>query len=168
MTYHEILGATSAAQQIVGVLALAQQIVFFALMTVCTYTDIAKDRVYNWVTLPAIFVGLGLWFMSYGTDKPFIYAVAAAAVGGGVFFIVFLFRAVGAGDVKLMAAVGALMGWKFTLVALFPIGIVGAVMAVGVLIYRKQVFRGLKSSAKLMVTFKKSKPPEGEKPITIP
>lgn len=153
-------------------LTLVQQIVFFALMTVCTYTDIAKNKVYNWATLPAILVGLGLGLGANALGVPVRLSVMSsligAGIGGGIFFIFFLLRAIGAGDVKLMAAVGALMGWKFTLTALWLIALVGAVMALGALILRKRLAAGLKSSARMLFTFRRSKAAESEPALTVP
>jgi prepilin peptidase CpaA len=154
--------------EVAGYLTVAQQIAFFALMTVCVYTDIAKDKVYNWATFPAIFAGLALWYIPYGFGGPFMYALAAAGIGGGVFFVFFLFRCIGGGDVKLMAAVGALMGLRFTLNALLPIALVGAVMAVGAMIWKGRVREGLKRSAKMLIKLRPGKPETGAKPLTIP
>ena len=155
-------------RQILEYLTLAQQVVFFALMTVCTYTDIAKDKVYNWATLPAIVLGLAMWFISHGIERVFLNSIIAMLVGGGLFFLFFLFRAVGAGDVKLMMAVGALMGLQFLLFALLPIAIIGALMAVGVMIFRRRLIEGLKSSAKILVTLRPKKAAEGKPPLTVP
>jgi len=155
--------------QLLEYLTLAQQAVFFALMTVSTYTDIAKNKVYNWATLPAIVLGPAIWFLSpYHGEKGILNSFAAMGVGGGMFFLFFLFRAVGAGDVKLMAAVGALMGLRFLVNALLPIAIIGALMAVGVMIFRRRVVEGLKSSAKMLVTLRPKKPAEGKPPLTVP
>ena len=153
--------------ELIGCLAVAQQVIFFALMIVCAYTDIAKDKVYNWATLPALFAGLALWFIPFQLGRPFLLAAGAAALGGGIFFLFFLFKAVGGGDVKLMAAIGALMGLDFTLNALIIIAILGAIMALGVLLFRRRLRHGLKSSLKMLFTFKRKKAAH-EKPLTIP
>lgn len=158
---------TPELQQLVRLLALAQQLIFFALMIVCAYTDMAKEKVYNWATLPALAAGLAIWFIPFGLGRPFMSSLAATALAGGVFFLFFLIRAIGGGDVKLMAAIGALMGFDFAIYALLVIALVGAAMALAVMIWRGRLRQGLKSSAKMLLTLRRSKAAE-EKPLTIP
>lgn len=155
-------------EQLVRWLAAAQQIIFFALMTVCAYTDIAGNKVYNRATLPALAAGLAIWFIPFGPGRPFLYSLAAMALGGGIFFLFFLFKAVGGGDVKLMAAVGALMGLHFAVNALVVIALVGAVMALAAMLWRGRLREGLGNSAKMLLAFRRSRPTDGQKPLTIP
>ncbi len=148
--------------------ALLQQIIFFALAAVCAYTDVARDKVYNWATLPALAGGLALWFIPFGLSGRFYQALGGMLLGGGIFALFFLFKAVGGGDVKLMAAIGALMGLEFVLNSLLVIAVIGAVMALVVLVVRRSLRRGLKSSAKMLVTLRRKKTDAEEKPLTIP
>lgn len=54
------------------------------------------------------------------------------------------------GDAKLMAAIGALMGWTFVLVAALYSALAGAILGVAVLVYNKRFGEGLKKSAAVM------------------
>jgi len=56
------------------------------------------------------------------------------------------------GDVKLMAAVGALMGWRFVLVAALYSALAGALIGIAVLVYNKRFGEGLKKSAAVMLS----------------
>jgi prepilin peptidase CpaA len=69
--------------------------------------------------------------------------LGGAAVGclfaGGILFLFYAVRAMGAGDVKLMAAIGSLVGPKNTLVVLLATAISGGVLGLVYAIYRRRV-----------------------------
>jgi prepilin peptidase CpaA len=105
------------------------------------YCDLRKGKIYNWLTYPAIVLGL-LLAATGGWDR-FVNHAQGMFIGGGVLFIGFLLRGMGGGDVKLMAAVGAIYGAftedgeLFILYALFYSLVAGA--AIGLM---KMVWRG--------------------------
>jgi prepilin peptidase CpaA len=59
--------------------------------------------------------------------------------GGGIFYLLFLVGGMGGGDVKLMAAVGAWAGAAQTVIVLIAAAITGGILAVGFMIWRRQV-----------------------------
>ena len=65
--------------------------------------------------------------------------VIASLAGSGVLFVLFLLGGMGAGDVKLMAAVAAWGGSTRVVNLLFGTAVAGGVMAVGVILHRKRV-----------------------------
>ena len=116
-----------------------------AVLVVSAITDVCKGKIYNAVTYSAIGAGLiGHTFAGglAGDDRAMGLAGSAAgfAAGFGPMFAVWLMGGIGGGDAKLMGAVGALMGWRFTLEAMFLGLIVAALMAV-VAILSRRVFR---------------------------
>jgi len=145
----------------VDALELSRHGVLLAMLLICVYTDLARGKLYNAVTLTGLFLGLALAIMLEGAAasrpylrREFVECLIAAAVGGGTLFIVYLFGGFGAGDVKLMAAVGALSAsWRMTLLALTYAAVIGAAMAVGMLIWQGRLLEGLKQSARILVTF---------------
>ena len=155
-----------------------RHIFLLLLAVVCVYTDLARNKIYNGVTIPALALGLALaYFLDARVSgiPNLKAALLAALAGGGLLFVIYLIGGLGAGDVKLMAAVGALspsMGalgtnWQFVLLALMYTALTGAAIAIGVLIWRGQLLKGLKDSARTLVTFR-AKRCEGEKTLTIP
>lgn len=123
---------------------------------VCAYTDLAKGKLYNVVTMTAIVLGLAV---SVALDVPVggyrhLAASALACVtGAGLLWAVYLFGGLGGGDVKLMAAIGALSAsWRVTLIIVFYAACVGAMWAVGVLIWQGRLRSGLKQSGRLLLT----------------
>lgn len=73
--------------------------------------DLRWRRIPNWVTAPALVAGLGLSYLAHRE------ASACAAASAGLLVGVGLWRlgAWGGGDAKLVAAFGALLGWRLWL-----------------------------------------------------
>ncbi|HEY2866823.1 MAG TPA: prepilin peptidase [Pyrinomonadaceae bacterium] len=97
----------------------------------------------------AFFFDLSVWPLSYFPGWPWwalslIGALLGALVGGGFLWLVGEawkrlrgVDAMGLGDVKMMAAVGALLGWRLTLLSIFLGAFSGALIG-GVLVMRQK------------------------------
>jgi len=104
------------------------KILLAALVLVAAVYDIRFRKIPNWLCATGIAAGLAL--------NGFIFewpGLAQAALGLGVAALIYLplfvLRAMGAGDVKLMMAVGSLVGWKSWLAIFVITGILGGVIA---------------------------------------
>ena len=105
-------------------------------LIVAAYIDGKQLRVPNWITYPMVFSGLifnsfavhgmGFWWAVVGMFVGLLCLLPLYAVGG-----------MGAGDVKLMAGIGAWLGWRITLYSFVATVVVGAVMAVLMVWYKK-------------------------------
>lgn len=91
-------------------------------------TDLRTRRIPNAVTLPAMLAGLAAHLVLGGTP-----ALWAALGGLGLAFALlvpgWLMKWMGAGDVKLMAALGAWLGFPQSLVAVLAALVAGGVLA---------------------------------------
>ena len=92
-------------------------------------TDIRSRRIPNSLTLPGILFGLILHLFLGGWTALGLSAVAAV-ICGGIFLIFWLAGGMGAGDVKLMAAVAAIAGLPHVAYLLIYTALAGGVMAV--------------------------------------
>ncbi|RYD07229.1 hypothetical protein N752_01185 [Desulforamulus aquiferis] len=90
-------------------------------LLMASFTDIQFRKVPNWLTLSLIFLGL---VYNTITGPGWFFSVAGIAAGFILFYPVYLFAGVGAGDAKLMMAVGSFMGMQNTII----IGILSAVI----------------------------------------
>jgi Flp pilus assembly protein protease CpaA len=169
-----------------GGIILARHICLLALAVTCAYTDLARGKLYNVVTLGGLAIGLALAYLldAAASHADFHYpllvrSALGAALGGGVLFLLYLAGGFDAGDVKLMAAVGALGTPTFTrsgpagtfdfiLWALFYTALAGAVIGVGLLIWRGRLRQGLKESLRALVSFRKVRREEISPDATMP
>jgi prepilin peptidase CpaA len=86
-------------------------------------------------------------------------------------FVAWKLGGVGAGDAKLMAAVGALAGWRFALATMFYGFAIAAVMAIVVMLSRRvavETFKRVGRTLMLMLGPNKPGSPAGESSPTIP
>lgn len=98
-------------------------------LVVAAVIDGIKLKVPNWLTFPMVIVGLGYWAWAGGTAG-ILFALAGAAVGLALLLPLYAIGGMGAGDVKLMAGVGAWVGVKLTLWAFVTSAVVGGLMAI--------------------------------------
>jgi prepilin peptidase CpaA len=120
-------------------LAPAIQIVLALVVLIAGYYDIRWRRIPNWLTLPSVLLGLALnafLFGLHGLSNAFIGMVLAVLIN----FPLYALRARGAGDVKLLAAVGAVTGWHDWIAIFLISSLLGGVLAV-VLMLAKSRFR---------------------------
>ena len=84
-------------------------IVVIAVIIVATITDVRTLKVHNLLTLPLLACGLIYHWMSGGLDG-LTMAFAGAAWGFALLLVPYMLGGMGAGDVKLIAAIGAWLG----------------------------------------------------------
>jgi prepilin peptidase CpaA len=117
--------------------------------------DVHSRRIPNFITLPAILLGLLLHGV-FGGWKEFGTAAAAGLICGLVFFLFYLAGGMGAGDVKLITASGCLAGLSLISHLLVLTALAGGVMAIGIAIYRRQVVVTLRNLRVLAVHHQKA------------
>jgi prepilin signal peptidase PulO-like enzyme (type II secretory pathway) len=91
------------------------------------------------ITLPGLAYALGLAALT-ARSPTVVESALGALVGGGVVLLVAIVSrgAMGGGDIKLMAMLGAALGWGGALAALALSQIVGAVIVLGFLVVRRR------------------------------
>lgn len=112
-----------------------QLVILIAALIVATGTDIAKRKIYNWTTYPAVIACLIAATWNGGTDG-FVDSLWGLAACGGLMLVCYLSLDVGGGDVKLAALIGAGLGWASGLYALLWTFTLAGVIAVAVIIWQ--------------------------------
>ena len=128
----------------------AQTILSIAITFVGAATDLRRGKVYNWLTYPAALGGLALSFV-IAPPSP-IQSIAGLGVALLLFGTLRKVGRMGAGDVKLMAAIGALQGPAFVLYAGFYTVVVAGIAAVLLLAANRRLVPTLRWAASLAVS----------------
>jgi len=116
---------------------------FATALLIVSCIDIAHTIIPDAITLPGIVVGLGtsLWLTPVGVGN----AVLGVLVGGGLFLLMAVLsvlilqrEGMGGGDIKLIAMVGAFLGWHAVLVTIFLGAVLGALVGTVLMLLRRQ------------------------------
>jgi prepilin peptidase CpaA len=110
----------------------ARDAVLIAVVTYAVVTDLRTRRISNRLTYSAAVIGLAINTLAAGWSGLAVSSLGLA-VGFGLLLLPFLFGAMGGGDVKLLAAIGAIKGPYFVVVAMIYAGLAGGVLAAGYL-----------------------------------
>ncbi len=110
----------------------ARAFVFLLALIAVTFTDLEHHIIPDWITLPGILVGLA--FQLYPSPRAVLDGLLGCLLGGGMFYViawlspkVFGQEGMGGGDIKLAGMMGAFLGWKVVLVAVYVAVLVGGV-----------------------------------------
>jgi len=105
-------------------------------LIVAAYIDGKELRVPNWITFP--FVITGLLFNAWASGWSGLGdGMLGMVVGLACLLPLYSVGGMGAGDVKLLAGVGAWLGAGVTFYAFCVSTVVGAVIAIGMVLYKK-------------------------------
>ena len=124
---------------------LAARLVFGCALIVLFMIDLEHQILPNAITLPGIVVGLA--FSVVAPPGPFDALVGTVLGGGvlyGIAFAYYLWRkeeGMGMGDVKMLAMIGAFLGWQAVLVTLVLSSFAGAVIGVLMMIGQRGTMR---------------------------
>lgn len=114
--------------------------------------DLLARRIPNWLTFPAAAAGLA-WHSYRDGWLGLLLAAAGLALGFAVFLPFFLLGGMGAGDVKLMAAVGALAGPQALVAIFIYTGLLGGLAGLVLAAARKRLRATLASTVRLLGQF---------------
>ena len=121
----------------------------FILAFAC-YGEIRERRIPNWLTLGAIALGVGAAVIEGGVEGLKDSALGLA-IAGGLFLPFCLLGVVGGGDMKRMAAVGAIVGWPMVLRVVCNTCIAGGAIAVAIMAWNGVLLTTLANVFKIMV-----------------
>ncbi|MBI4517420.1 MAG: prepilin peptidase, partial [Deltaproteobacteria bacterium] len=115
---------------------------FMAALIVVTFVDLDHQIIPDVISLPGI--ALGLLAALVLSTPGFISAIIGAVLGGGVLFAVaagyqwFTGReGMGGGDIKLLAMIGAFLGWRAIPVTLLLASLSGSLVGLSLILLRR-------------------------------
>lgn len=122
-------------------LLFVSRIVFGCALIVLFAIDLEHQLLPNVITLPGILVGFGFSFVA---PPGWVDSLIGIAAGGGVLLGVFYLwlwirkiEALGMGDPKMLAMVGAFLGWKMTILTLVLGSFIGTLIGIALIISRR-------------------------------
>jgi prepilin peptidase CpaA len=127
-----------------------QSVILLLVTGLCAFTDARWGKVYNVVTYPSALIGLGL---SFYLSPPTPFMSALGLLTGLIFFgFVRKISGMGAGDVKLMAALGAIKGLPFLLYGTFYILCAATVTGLILIVWQGRMVPVMKWVAQTLVS----------------
>ncbi len=99
------------------------------ILLIAVIYDIRFQKIPNWLTFPTM--AAGIVFYTYTTGlKGLIFSVEGILLGMAVFMVFYVCAGMGAGDVKLMGAIGSILGSKGVFAAFLGTALVGGIYAI--------------------------------------
>ena len=104
-------------------------------LIIISFIDLDEQIIPDEISLPGIVIGFALSFMVPYIS--YLNSLLGIIIGGGIIFLIalaglaiFKKEAMGGGDVKLSAMIGAFIGWKYIIISLFIGFFIGAVAGI--------------------------------------
>jgi leader peptidase (prepilin peptidase)/N-methyltransferase len=120
---------------------LVQRLLLGCILIVLFAIDLEHQLLPNAITLPGIVTG---FLFSLFTEPGWLASLIGIATGGGILFTIaevyYRLRheeGLGMGDVKMLAMVGAFLGWKLTIVTLMMASLAGSIVGALLIVSRR-------------------------------
>lgn len=109
---------------------------FFSSLLVLTFIDLSHQILPDLITIPGII--LGLIAASSVLPAGIINSLIGIFLGGGVFYLVAILSrgGMGGGDIKLIAMIGAFLGWKDVLLTIFIGALAGSFVGIFLMLFK--------------------------------
>src|SRR5579863_4161595 len=120
--------------------------------------DVRYRRIPNWLTVTGVVFGLALNTFLYQGWPGTRLSLAGLGSAFGVYFVLYMLRAMGAGDVKLMAAVGSIVGWQDWFGTFLVTAIIGGAMALILVATKGRVKKTLWNVSFILSEMKSGRP----------
>ena len=116
---------------------LAARLVFGCMLVVLFAIDLEHHLLPNVITLPGIVIGFAFSFVA---EPGWLASLIGALAGGGVLYLIAIVyywvrheEGLGMGDPKMLAMIGAFLGWKLTLLTLMLASLTGTAVGLGLM-----------------------------------
>lgn len=122
------------------------------ILPVAAIRDVLSRKIPNWLTFSTMITGI-IYHSCTNGWKGFLVSAAGVVVGMGLLITLYLLGGMGAGDVKLMGAVGSLLGPKGVVTAFLGTALFGGVYAIVLILLHGQVQNMVRRYGTMLKTF---------------
>ena len=117
--------------------------ILLIVMVICFITDVLKQKIYNIIVFPSLISAFIINTYIYGLPGLKLSLLGFTA-GFAILIVPYLLGGIGAGDVKLLALVGALKGSIFVVNTAFYMAFIGGIIALIIMALNKHTLIFLK------------------------
>ncbi len=121
----------------------AGYMLFCASLLAITWIDIHHQIIPDKISLPGIFIGF--FFSFVNINVTWQNSLLGLLIGGGVLYAIALLymilrkqEGMGGGDIKLLAMIGAFLGWQSLLFVIFFSSVTGTVVGLGAMVKQRK------------------------------
>jgi prepilin peptidase CpaA len=112
------------------------------ILLIAVIWDIRVAKIPNAITFPSMVIGVIYHGASHGLSGAWL-SIAGLLVGSAVFLPFYLLKGMGAGDIKLMGAVGALVGLKAVIPAIVFTALAGGIYVLVLIFFHPRALKRL-------------------------
>ena len=123
----------------------------FTILIIASINDLFYKRIPNWLTYPSLIGGILFQSISRGFDGAF-FSLLGIGLGFGLTFFIHLAGGFGAGDVKLVAAIGSFVGPKEIFIIFIFSSLLSGIWAIILLAIHGFILHTLKRYYNILIT----------------
>ncbi len=131
-------------------MAWSIQIVLIGLVVAAAFSDLRTRRIPNWISVTGAAFGFVLQFWLGGLHGAAL-SLAGLGLGLAIFIPLHILGGMGAGDVKLFSAVGALTGPQPLIIVFVFTALLGGIAAIALAVSRGRLRETLERTGSLML-----------------
>lgn len=122
------------------------------LIALASVWDLHARRIPNGLVGLGMVVAIAVHCWLQGALQGLMFVLGGCLIGGGLLLPGYALRLLGAGDVKLMAAIGAFCGAYLAFDIFLGTAVISGVWSLATLIVRKQASRGIHAAASIVMS----------------
>ena len=135
------------------------EMVLLVMLLAAAVFDVLYRRIPNWLTVSGLVLGIAInTILGSQEGAGLAFSLIGFAVAFGIYAAFYALRAMGAGDVKLMAAIGALVGWERWFGIFFVTALIGGAMALILVVARGRFKRTMFNVGFILSEMKSARP----------
>src|ERR1017187_5956862 len=134
------------------------EMVLMIMLLAAAVFDVRYRRIPNWLTVSGAVLGVAINTIIGSPEGGLVFSLVGLLVAFAVYAVLYALHAMGAGDVKLMAATGALVGWERWFGIFLVTALLGGVMALMLVLARGRLKKTLFNVSFIVSEMKSGRP----------